>query len=266
MAKSKIVLDDEVLIDLTEDTIEPGTLEEGVTAHDASGEPITGTFTIREELTEQEQLIAQIAAALEGKAAGGGGGTVEDEELPAGYMRCSYIQFDGTQAVNTGVICDENTAIEVMFTRESGSSTYLYGVLSDGNIASVTAYLAGNGNWRFGSKSMLRGVTVSNSVVHTAIVDSSGIESAVGKTAYGSQTAFETIRPLLVGAGFSADGSIEAAMFVGKIMLFVMRSGEAQVLKLIPVTDGNGLYRFWDPIGREFRDSITQTPLAGGNF
>lgn len=266
MAKSKVVFGDEVLIDLTEDTIKPGDLDEGVTAHNAAGEPITGTFTIREELTEQEQLIAQIAAALEGKAAGGGSGAVDDEELPAGYMRCSYIQFDGAQAVNTGVICDKNTTIKVMFTRESTNSTYLYGVLSDGNVASVTAYLESRGNWRFGSQSTYRGITASNRVVHTAIVDSSGIESADGKVTYGSQSEFETIGPLHVGTGLSVDGSLEAAMFVGKILLFEMLSGEAQVLKMIPVTDGNGLYRFWDPIGGEFHDSITQTPLAGGNF
>lgn len=89
MAKSKIVLGDEVLIDLTADTVDPGALEEGVTTHNAAGEPITGTFTIRAELTEQEQLIAQIAAALEGKAAGGGTAEPEYKTL---YQRVEYIE------------------------------------------------------------------------------------------------------------------------------------------------------------------------------
>ena len=42
MANNKIVLGDEVLIDLTEDTVTEDTLIEGTTAHNAQGEPITG--------------------------------------------------------------------------------------------------------------------------------------------------------------------------------------------------------------------------------
>ena len=50
MAINKIVLNTEtgerVLVDLTGDTVTPDTLSEGVTAHDASGEPITGTKSL----------------------------------------------------------------------------------------------------------------------------------------------------------------------------------------------------------------------------
>lgn len=43
MANNKIILGDEVLLDLTEDTVTEDTLSEGVTAHDASGKAIVGT-------------------------------------------------------------------------------------------------------------------------------------------------------------------------------------------------------------------------------
>ena len=46
----------------------------GETAYNAEGK-VTGTFTIENELTAQDGLITQIAAALQNKAAGGGGGT-----------------------------------------------------------------------------------------------------------------------------------------------------------------------------------------------
>lgn len=42
MANNKIILGDETLIDLTEDTVTEDTLLEGETAHDASGAPIVG--------------------------------------------------------------------------------------------------------------------------------------------------------------------------------------------------------------------------------
>lgn len=43
MGVSKVVIDDEVRLDLTEDTVTPESLLKGVTAHNAAGEPVTGT-------------------------------------------------------------------------------------------------------------------------------------------------------------------------------------------------------------------------------
>ena len=138
MAKSKIILGDEVLIDLTADTVNPGALEEGVTAHDAAGESITGTFTIRAELTEQEQLIAQIAAALEGKAAGGGTAEPEYKTL---YQRVEYIESAEEETypyIFTDFYADNESGVEViasfpklqdripMGSREDGNATRFY--------------------------------------------------------------------------------------------------------------------------------------------
>ena len=44
MAVNKIVIDNEVKLDLTADTVSPSTLALGITAHDKSGELITGTM------------------------------------------------------------------------------------------------------------------------------------------------------------------------------------------------------------------------------
>lgn len=75
-----ITKDGGVLLDLTSDTVAADKMLSGVTSHDKSGQPVTGTFTIDNELTTQDNLIAQIQTALEGKAAGGGGST---EDLDA---------------------------------------------------------------------------------------------------------------------------------------------------------------------------------------
>ncbi len=45
MATNKVVLGDETLIDLTADTVTASTLSNGITAHSASGEFITGTLS-----------------------------------------------------------------------------------------------------------------------------------------------------------------------------------------------------------------------------
>lgn len=74
MAVNKIVLNtddgEQVLVDLTGDSVSEGTLFEGETAHAANGEKIVGTFALESEMSEQDALIEQIKTALEGKAAG----------------------------------------------------------------------------------------------------------------------------------------------------------------------------------------------------
>lgn len=44
MAVNKVVINDEIKIDLTSDTVSPDTLSKGITAHDKSGAVIVGTM------------------------------------------------------------------------------------------------------------------------------------------------------------------------------------------------------------------------------
>lgn len=62
----KVVLGDEVLIDLTADTITPADLKSGVTAHDKSGAKITGTNTKDATTTDATAAASEI---LSGKTA-----------------------------------------------------------------------------------------------------------------------------------------------------------------------------------------------------
>lgn len=57
-------------LDTSDATIIPETVFLNETGY-ANGQKVTGTFTIEDEVTAQENLIAQISAALEGKAGGG---------------------------------------------------------------------------------------------------------------------------------------------------------------------------------------------------
>jgi hypothetical protein len=88
MAVSKVELaNGEVLIDLTDDSVTPETLAEGVTAHDKSGAVIVGTMKASAEdlsavLTEQEALIATLQETLRDKAAGEGEGGGDETVLP----------------------------------------------------------------------------------------------------------------------------------------------------------------------------------------
>lgn len=66
MARNKIVYYGETLMDLTADTVTPETLLKGQTAHDKSGEQITGTCEF--DVNSQDATVA-VAEILEGKTA-----------------------------------------------------------------------------------------------------------------------------------------------------------------------------------------------------
>jgi len=54
---NKVVYGGKVLIDLTGDTVTPGTLLTGTTAHDKSGAAITGTMEASEMVNAQERSV-----------------------------------------------------------------------------------------------------------------------------------------------------------------------------------------------------------------
>lgn len=325
---------EQTLIDLTNDTVKEEDVFNGAIFHGADGEQKTGTFTLAEEMTEQDALIAQIQTALQGKAAGGGStepiiealeitengtyappsgvdgyspvtvnvpipdgyivpsGTLDVTEngthdvtkyvsvnvnvassggagesgIPSGYMRCDYILFDGKQLVDTGIIGNQNTQVNTYFTWESTTQRHLFGCASSDNTASITSYM--NGSWRFGNKNSSKSFNNKNPMLsYCVIVNNTTISTSNSITNISDVNDFETVGTLLLGGCRNGDGSLPTVYFTGKVISYfsLWQSGEL-VLKLIPVTDGNGVYRFWDKVSGNFFDSITSTPLNGGNF
>lgn len=196
----------------------------------------------------------------------GGGGASGDSDLPSGCRRVSYIKFESEQIVDTGIVCNQDTKIRILYNRESTGAEYLYGVASSGNTASVTAYLSNNGSWRFGNKYSARPHTVQADIIRNATVTKSGILHETGTATLSGVSDFETVGTLLIGSCRNADGTIGTAQYNGRVYLFEMWSGETQILKLIPVVDADGNYHFYDAIGKKLFNSITSVPLKGGNL
>lgn len=62
MAKNKIIYGDTVLIDLTSDTVTAADMKSGITAHDKSGNIITGTCTYDADTSDADATASEILA------------------------------------------------------------------------------------------------------------------------------------------------------------------------------------------------------------
>ena len=218
----------------------------------------TGTLEISDngqyDVTEYDSVNVEVA-----------GSSDSDSDLPTGYTRCDFIQFGGNQWVDTGVIGNQDTQITASFTWENSTQRHLFGCASSDNKASITSYM--NGSWRFGDKSSSKSVGTKNPMLpYSVLVNSTTIGITNSITTISGVNEFTTVGTLLLGGARDADGTLPGVGITGKVFSFNIWQGGELVLKLIPVTDGNGTYRFWDLVGKEFHDSVTSTALSGGNW
>lgn len=102
-AINKVVFGDQILIDLTSDTITPADLANGVTAHDASGAVITGTSTKDSDTSEDTALVGEI---LSGKTAHARGaqltGTMPNNGAIAGVITTKAQEYSVAQGYHDG--------------------------------------------------------------------------------------------------------------------------------------------------------------------
>ena len=179
---------------------------------------------------------------------------------PAGYTLLEYIQFTGEQTIDTEIVPDYNTTIEVTFQKDSSTAIYLYGVRSTNNTASVTAYLNTNGAWRFGKT--YRTFTYSANTKHTAKQSRTGIISNGTSYAYNNTvTEFTAPYTLTIGSARTTSGGYGDPSFVGKIYDFKMYDGDVLTAEYIPCKNSSGMCGFWDKVGGTFKTSVTGVDL-----
>ena len=103
MGVNKVIFGNEVKIDLTADTVTPADLALGVTAHDASGETITGTSTKDSDTSGDTALVGEI---LSGKTAHARGtlltGTMPNNGAVSGNITTKAQEYSVPQGYHDG--------------------------------------------------------------------------------------------------------------------------------------------------------------------
>lgn len=129
MAKNKIIFGNDVLIDLTSDTVEASKMLEGYTAHDKSGAVITGTCTFDADTSDADATAAEIlntkTAYVNGNKLTGSmpnrgaiAETIDDKDdvitVPNGYHDGSgTVQLDSTEKAK--IIADNiKSGVEIL--------------------------------------------------------------------------------------------------------------------------------------------------------
>lgn len=229
MAVNKIVLNtddgEQVLVDLTGDSVSEGTLFEGETAHAANGKKIVGTFTLESEMSEQDALIEQIKTALEGKAAGSAPLTTQEKSVDI----------------------TENGVVEV--TPDEGYT--LSKVTANVNVPIPDGYIKPSGTLNITENGEYD--VTDKSVVVVAVQTSGGsggdvIETAQVNIAYSGMSIFldgviESTSPTTeyVEAQISGENITELKVLKGSIILFKMANGKVKGDNVIGF--GNGVYQ-----------------------
>lgn len=99
MANSKVIFGDEVLIDLTSDTVKADKLLKGYTAHGADGETITGTCTFDANTQDATATASEI---LSGKTAYNKGNKITGEMKNNGAVTGTISTKAGSYTVPQG--------------------------------------------------------------------------------------------------------------------------------------------------------------------
>lgn len=169
------------------------------------------------------------------------------------YTFIEYLECNSDYAFNTGLMCNQDTKLEVVFMRGDDSARYLFGVASNDNKASITAYQSGisSGSWRFGAAYFRPSVQVG--VKNTIIMDKTGaIISNTKKTYTGTVGTFTTVQPLAVGGCMSASGNIGEVRFIGRLYSVRIWDGDNLIIDWVPCQTSSGEYGFYDNVSQSF--------------
>lgn len=164
----------------------------------------------------------------------------------------SYLKFNADMVFDTGVVCNQDTKLEIKFTREASDSRYFFGAKSGDNKATVSAVLTTNGEWRFGGA--YRKLTMSNATTTRSVTMSKAnvVYNNANYAYTGTVGTFTCPHTLTIGAAREADGSIAAPTYIGKIYSFKMYDGNVLIRDYVAAMNSAGVSGLYDNVKGKF--------------
>ncbi len=172
--------------------------------------------------------------------------------LPDGYTFIEEVSFNADTLYDMGLITSEDS-IDIQYKREdTSSSQYLYGITNSNNTASVTAYLASNGAWRFGSQ-LVRPNTADKNVHHTTIANGAAMHDGSAMV-MNTSPAFVTANTVVLGGYRDASG-ITTKGYIGKVLY--IRVNDGTKIDWLPCKRlSDGMEGFWDCVTQTFIEPL----------
>ena len=161
--------------------------------------------------------------------------------LPNGYALIDSVDFNADKLFDVATITQDDS-IDIMYQRDYVSKAqYLYGVLSNGNTASFTAYLSATGAWRFGNQ--LVRPNAEDLYVHRTLIANGNASRDCSALILNKSVNFTTPDTFVLGGYREIDGSTYAT-YIGKV--FYLRVNNGDLLDWIPCVNPEGVEGFWD--------------------
>ena len=172
--------------------------------------------------------------------------------LPQDYSLIDGVTFNADKLFDICKITQDDS-IDIMYQRSDiSTSIYLYGIVNSDNTASVTAYLAATGAWRFGNQ-LVRPNTA-NKNVHTTRVANANASHDCSPMTMSKSVDFITEDTVVLGGYRGADGVVYP-QYKGKV--YYIRVNDGQLIDWISCKRlSDGLEGFWDCITQTFVEPL----------
>lgn len=175
-------------------------------------------------------------------------------ELP--YEEIEFVTLDGTMVYDSKYRGNNKTTIEIKFKRSNiTSNVYLFG--SSGTTTTyLNAYMASNGNWRYGNFQQIYNTRQTKLFVAEM---TPGRITVDGVSTEFTPNEFTTSNTIAVG-GRKTSSTVFDSLFRGYIYYFRMSIDGVMVADWIPVRRlSDGLECFWDKVSQTFIEPISQS-------
>lgn len=169
------------------------------------------------------------------------------EMLPEGFAQVEYIQSDGSQFFDTGIVPDANTRVVMDFQLMTAGSTNqcLFGVVGQ---FSFRWYGSGSAFRSNGSNSVNFPTSISATDRH--IVDKTAIKTTLDRDFSVTTTAGNCTLPLYLLAQKASSGATNYAK--AKLFRCQIFNGDAFARAFVPCKDPTGAVGLYDLVGQKF--------------